>query len=73
MFQPYLQIGKLLVFESGKVKMQIGDVLLDVALGSQCQCFQQVVALNLESRSAMTLGEIQHKAVCTPDMDQLLR
>ena len=37
------QVGRLLVFESGAVKLQMGDVLLDVAPGNpsairQVQC-----------------------------------
>ena len=29
-----MQVGRLLVFESGAVKLQMGDVLLDVAPGN---------------------------------------
>lgn len=45
---------------------------MDVSLGSQCQCLQHVVAMNVEAKSAMLVGEIGHRAVVTPDVDQLL-
>ena len=67
-----LQLGKMLVFKSGKVKLQMGGVLMDVSLGSQCQCLQHVVAVNVDARSAMLVGEIGHRATVTPDIDQLL-
>lgn len=67
-----MQLGKLLVFESGKVKLQMGGVLMDVSLGSHCQCLQHVVAMNVDAKSAMLMGDIAHRAVVTPDMDQLL-
>ena len=54
------------------MKLQVGGVLMDVALGSQCQCLQHVIALNADAKSAMLMGEIAHRAVVTPDMDQLL-
>jgi hypothetical protein len=66
------QLGKLLVFESGKVKLQMGGVLMDVSLGSKCLCAQHLMAVNVEGKSAMIVGEVAHRAVCTPDMDQLL-
>ena len=67
-----MQLGKLLVFESGKVKLQLGGVLMDVSLGSQCMSAQHLMAVNVEGKSAMIVGEVAHRAVCTPDMDQLL-
>lgn len=39
---PSGKLGKLLVFESGKVKLQIGDILLDVEPGVPC-VFRQVI------------------------------
>ncbi len=67
-----MQLGKLLVFESGRVKLQMGGVLMDVSLGSQCMSAQHLMAVNVEGKSAMIVGEVAHRAVCTPDMDQLL-
>lgn len=67
-----MQLGKLLIFESGKVKLQMGQVLMDVSLGSKCQCLQHVIAMNVEAQSAMLMGEIAHRAIVTPDMNQLL-
>lgn len=50
---PAGKIGKLLVFESGKVKMQIGEVLLDVQPGVPCG-FRQVT---MSSCAAPPCGE----------------
>lgn len=69
----WLQLGKLLVFRSGKMKLQMGGVLMDVAPGSSCQAVQQCLCLNTAAQTAMKLAEIGHRVVVTPSMDQLLR
>ena len=54
------QVGRLLVFESGAVKLQMGDVLLDVAPGNpsairqargRALCCVQLSLLTLKIRS----------------------
>eukprot|EP00873_Tetraselmis_striata_P013907 jgi/Tetstr1/434171/TSEL_023282.t1 len=69
---PAGKIGKLLVFESGKVKMQIGEVLLDVQPGVPCGFRQDVGAMNAEAGHAVFLGDVAQRVVCSPDMEQLL-
>lgn len=68
-----LQIGKLLVFESGAVKLQIGDVLLDVSTGTPLQCRQEVAAVDSQAGHMVFLGELTQRVVCSPDVEQLLR
>lgn len=66
------QVGKLLIFESGAVKMRVGDVLLDVAAGSACECRQEVALISPASSSVTMLGHVQETAICTPNLEQLL-
>lgn len=69
----HLQLGKLLVFESGAVKLQIGDVLLDVAAGTPCQFRQDVAAVNVNHGQFVCLGDVAQRVVCSPNIDQLIR
>lgn len=68
-----MQLGKLLVYESGKAKLLVGDALLDVELGSNAINFQQLLALHPEANTAIILGEVSLRAFCAPNADQLLR
>ncbi|WIA30337.1 hypothetical protein OEZ86_000424 [Tetradesmus obliquus] len=69
---PSGKIGKLLIFQSGKVKMQIGDVLLDVTAGLPCVTRQDVAAVNTSSKHLVQLGPIAQRAVVCPDVWQLM-
>lgn len=66
-------MGKLLVFESGAVKLQMGDVLLDVAAGTPCQFRQDVAAVNVNHGQFVFLGDVAQRVVCSPNIDQLVR
>lgn len=66
-------MGKLLVFESGAVKLQMGDVLLDVAAGTPCQFRQDVAAVNVNHGQFVFLGDVAQRVVCSPNIDQLIR
>lgn len=68
-----LQLGKLLLFKSGKVKLQMGGVLMDVSLGSKSQTVQHCLGIDMAGKSAKQLAHIEHRAIVTPDMGQLLR
>ncbi|GIL70247.1 hypothetical protein Vretimale_3526 [Volvox reticuliferus] len=70
---PSGRIGKLLVFRSGKVKMQVGDVLMDVSLGLPNQHRQDVVAINPSSNACVFLGDVTQRVLVSPDVLQLLR
>lgn len=69
----HVQVGKLLVFESGAVKLQMGDVLLDVAAGTPCQFRQDVAAVNVNHGQFVFLGDVAQRVVCSPNIDQLIR
>lgn len=68
-----LQIGKLLVFESGAVKLQMGEVLLDVTAGTPCQFRQEVAAVNAKDAHFIFLGDIAQRIVCSPNIGQLIK
>ena len=67
------QVGKLLVFESGAVKLQMGDVLLDVAAGTPCQFRQDVASINDKEGHFVFLGDVAQRVVCSPNIEQLIR
>lgn len=67
-------VGKMLVRKSGKVQLVLGNVTLDVALGTPCAFLQELVSVNAEGRRGdmSVLGHIKHKLVCSPDFQSLL-
>ncbi|KAH7663848.1 DNA-directed RNA polymerase III subunit RPC4 protein [Dioscorea alata] len=65
-------MGKMLVYQSGIVKMKLGDVLLDVSPGVDCIFPQDVAAINMDEKHCCIVGEINKRAVLSLDMDYLL-
>ncbi|XP_031380631.1 uncharacterized protein LOC116195525 isoform X1 [Punica granatum] len=65
-------MGKLLVYKSGKIKLKLGEILYDVSPGSDCIFPQNVAAVNALDRHFCVLGDIEKRAVVTPDLDSLL-
>lgn len=67
-------IGKLQILKSGKTRLVLGNVVMDVAVGSPCGFLQDLVAIHTENnRSDMVvLGHVRHRLVCTPDFERLL-
>ncbi|CAL1354760.1 unnamed protein product [Linum trigynum] len=65
-------MGKMVVYKSGAVKLKIGDVLYDVAQGSDCTFHQQVMAVNTEAKQCSEVGEIEKHAVVSFDVDSIL-
>ena len=69
-----VQIGQLIVFESGAVKLRIGAVLYELEAGISPGIREEVAAISLGEEQAIPfLGEVAQHAVITPDMDHLLR
>ncbi|KAI8642799.1 RNA polymerase III RPC4-domain-containing protein [Parasitella parasitica] len=69
------RVGKLIVYKSGKVKMQFGSILLDVNQGMQSAFLENIMVVDHESedsKKAIELGHIVQKFVCAPNMDTLL-
>lgn len=65
-------MGKLLVYESGAVKMKLGDILLDAVPGSECVFAQDVAAINSVTKQCCFLGDINKRITLVPDVDSLL-
>ncbi|KAG0533157.1 hypothetical protein BDA96_04G168300 [Sorghum bicolor] len=53
-------MGKILIYKSGKVKMKLGDVLFDVAAGSNCMFVQEVVPIDTRILFAVALGSLEN-------------
>ena len=91
-------MGKLQVLKSGRTRLILGNIALDVEMGTQvgflqvinviylafeyvcCQnvdndrgYLQDVVAMHVakERGEVATLGHVQHRLVCTPELDKL--
>lgn len=69
---PAGQLGKLLVYKSGAVKLKLGDTLYDVSPGADCSFFQDVVAFNIKEKECCSIGNLDKRAVVTPDVDYIL-
>ncbi|KAM7017577.1 DNA-directed RNA polymerase III subunit RPC4 [Tautogolabrus adspersus] len=67
-------VGKMLVRRSGRVQLILGQVTLDVSLGTSCSFLQELVSIGTEERTGdlTVLGNIKHKMVCSPDFEALL-
>ncbi|XP_069034568.1 DNA-directed RNA polymerase III subunit RPC4 [Embiotoca jacksoni] len=67
-------VGKMLVRKSGRVQLILGQVKLDVSLGTSCSFFQELVSVRTEGKTGnlTVLGNIKHKMVCSPDFEALL-
>ncbi|AWP06821.1 putative DNA-directed RNA polymerase III subunit RPC4 [Scophthalmus maximus] len=67
-------VGKMLVRKSGRVQLILGQVTLDVSLGTSCSFLQELVSIGTEGRTGdlTVLGNIKHKMVCSPDFEALL-
>ncbi|KAJ2337482.1 hypothetical protein GGI00_000199 [Coemansia sp. RSA 2681] len=71
------RIGTLVVLKSGAVKMKIGDILMDVSRGADCQFFRGLMALDDGAQgennyTAFLLGNVDAVAMCTPDLENIL-
>lgn len=69
---PSMKIGKLLVLQSGAMKMQIGDVLFDVAPSIPCKMRQEAAIIDINNKECTMLGPVTQRVVVTPDVEHLL-
>lgn len=66
------QAGRLDVYKDGRVMFRFGDVVMEVTGGSQSTFLQQVMVLDANKESAITLGELHRKFVVTPELESML-
>ncbi|XP_055810986.1 uncharacterized protein LOC129880810 isoform X2 [Solanum dulcamara] len=69
---PAGNMGKMLVYKSGAIKLKLGDILYNVSPGVECSFSQDVVAINTAEKQCCQLGELGKRVVVTPDVDFLL-
>ncbi|XP_006028967.1 DNA-directed RNA polymerase III subunit RPC4 isoform X2 [Alligator sinensis] len=72
---PEGQVGKLLIRRSGKVQLVLGQVTLDVTMGTPCSFLQELVSVGIgdgRTGEMIVLGHVKHKLVCSPDFEALL-
>lgn len=72
---PEGRIGKLLIHKSGRVRLKMGDVLMDVNCGTPWPFHQQLVAINVreDGGHCVFLGNVKKRAICTLNISQLLQ
>lgn len=67
------EIGEILVYADGKVKMHVGNgIVFDINRATQPSFLQNVVNIDDKYRQISVLGEVGHRYVVTPDIDRLL-
>ncbi|KAI9189867.1 DNA-directed RNA polymerase III subunit RPC4 [Blastocladiella emersonii ATCC 22665] len=66
------QVGRLVVRQSGRVQLEIGEHLFDVDLAPPFSFHQQVVAIDPNMNQAFALGNIGSQLICSPNLDTLL-
>ncbi|TXG61638.1 hypothetical protein EZV62_013001 [Acer yangbiense] len=66
-------MGKMLVYRSGVVKLKLGETLYDVTAGLSCTFAQDVAAINTADKNCCIIGELNKRAILTPDVDSVLR
>ncbi|XP_057536584.1 DNA-directed RNA polymerase III subunit rpc4-like [Amaranthus tricolor] len=66
------QMGKLLVYKSGAVKLKLGEFLYDVSPGSDCSFAQDAVAFNTKQKDCCCVRSLDKRAIVTPDIESLL-
>ncbi|KAK7263858.1 hypothetical protein RJT34_31455 [Clitoria ternatea] len=64
-------MGKLLVYKSGAIKLNLGETLFDVSPGTNCICAQNIVAVNTAEKHCCDLGEVSKRVVLSPDVDSI--
>ncbi|KAF8023431.1 hypothetical protein BT93_F0821 [Corymbia citriodora subsp. variegata] len=65
-------MGKMLVYRSGAVKLKLGDTLYDVSSGSDCVFAQDVVTVNRTEKHFCVVGELNKRAILTPNVDSII-
>lgn len=66
------QLGTLQILRSGKVRLKLGGVALQVMEGAQCNFHQQLLSIDVDKKQAMELGSVKTRLVCSMDVDDLL-
>ncbi|RYR69371.1 hypothetical protein Ahy_A03g015924 [Arachis hypogaea] len=68
---PTGHVGKMMIYNSGAVKLKLGENLFDVSPGSNSQILQYAAVMNTKKKECCVLGQLGKNAVVTPDLDSL--
>ena len=60
------------MYESGAVKLALGDVLLDVHPGTDVAFRQEIAAVSTPNEECVFLGAVHQRAVACPDITHML-
>jgi hypothetical protein len=64
------QLGKLKIYKSGKIKMQIGSSMFDITAGINCKFAQELGVMFPKTQEAFFLGNIREKKlIVTPELN----
>jgi len=66
-------MGKIYVYESGKVKMKLGDIWFNINMGAECSFKQEAAVIDTEQQTLHVLGNVSKRLVCSPDIRNLLQ
>ncbi|XP_052834451.1 DNA-directed RNA polymerase III subunit RPC4 isoform X2 [Octopus bimaculoides] len=68
-------VGKLQTRKSGKVQLLLGNVTLDISMGTPCGFLQDLVSvkINGDKGDLTVLGQVNHRLICTPNFDGLVK
>jgi len=69
---PPMKLGKIMLLKSGKVCLQIGDVLFDVSPGVESIMRQELAIVDSAKKECTVLGSVERRVMVTPDLETLL-
>ncbi len=60
--------------ENNSIRLTLGDVSFDIAMGTPCGFLQELGCIRNEKPEpkVTVLGQLSHRLVCTPDFESLL-
>jgi len=65
------QCGKMVVYKSGKIKLRLGNCLMDVSLAKSGTFAQNLMAVNPTDDRCYFLGDVSHTMVVSPSLVDL--
>lgn len=70
---PKGHIGEMMIYKSGKMKLKLGGIYLDVLAGTNRSFLENVMTINPDTKQTHILGDISKRILCVPDIDYLLK
>ncbi len=67
------KLGKLFIMKNGQTILQVGNILYNVSQGMLGDYQQTISCINVDGAKLYSLGGVNQKYVCTPNVDNLLR